>query len=1026
MPLFFFVFLLYYLFEPIETYDSCLHYRSICLRNDTCQQHLQHFQSSCGYDLNVCSGTSPSDCVFHLQRIRDTFPTKTCTCYEAIGFSEECDFFRQFVWNHPCERKMRDVGEEMKLNNRKLLQIESNRYAHENGQKRTTRTPAADQVQQWKSQLSGELTKETIQQKTCDAALYQVCLKHVSCAQLWGMFRKNCDVDQDNLCRMADRNVCWQSFEGLTWSGLGDCHCSRSNSSDCHWIRLHTNYNKCIYEISKSGQFPILMSLAQKNREENQQRTAEEYRKRYENRETVEVSQPQPQPTGPPRVPSTTTTTTSTTTTTREPTGPPATTVPAWWQSDQMPRHRDTSRRDEYSVQMVRNEKSNSNSFKLKAVIDPPTQISDPGPQKESAPKFQPRKSSARSSCPDAIRRCESVDECRWHLGELRVRCSTAASCRREECAASLQRFSTYVPFALVESIMFCHCAPEDEACLTQQEMIYPKCLYKSSGFMQTCTQAVQKCDSDTRCRHIRQALTAHCPVRNGECARNSLDDCRRTILSARASILEQPCFCKLSDVQCLAHQNSMIPTNPCIESAMIEYSRIMGYNKPGLTTNRVVEEEEPMRRAPSTIIYEPTVQTTMAAIYQEPPKPSPRSAVPTNNSSRPGKRMRTSTTRAPRTTLAPPTTTRAPTPTQTSKKSSFLDLFGIFGKKETKNDKNEEGAVDKMEVAPVTEPQDLMIKKSPDGLGSNGKKPKFRTTVSPPAVSEAPPPWVSTTSTVATSTTVFTTHAPPPQEGCSTKDANGREIFTHIGAIMRKYVDWSGRCSTWCECESEDHLSCEPVPCLEHGTCDAPLTTIEFGERVFLKDRGACYCETGNFVCEYPSDPPETYPGLYISVGYSLKDVELIRKAVPREILDKAGFSSSDASNDIASRMQIAFERLLPQALQCRIVTMHELSEPGNALYKIEWYGRNELLNHTRTQWHSDGAEKICSPYVRKLADHFALNESPRFQLVLSTVKQVKVLDYLDGLPMSFAVTGLNCQSIALFLITLILITFR
>lgn len=55
-----------------------------------------------------------------------------------------------------------------------------------------------------------------------------------------------------------------------------------------------------------------------------------------------------------------------------------------------------------------------------------------------------------------------------------------------------------------------------------------------------------------------------------------------------------------------------MIPTNPCIESAMIEYSRIMGYSKPGLATNRVqstVEEavdppepEPAMRRTASTV----------------------------------------------------------------------------------------------------------------------------------------------------------------------------------------------------------------------------------------------------------------------------------------------------------------------------------------------------------------------------------------------------------------------------------------
>uniref|UniRef100_A0A8R1EKH6 Uncharacterized protein n=1 Tax=Caenorhabditis japonica TaxID=281687 RepID=A0A8R1EKH6_CAEJA len=52
---------------------------------------------------------------------------------------------------------MRDVGEEIKLSNRKLLQTEPNRYfpSSELALKRTTRTPVADQVQQWKSQLSG-------------------------------------------------------------------------------------------------------------------------------------------------------------------------------------------------------------------------------------------------------------------------------------------------------------------------------------------------------------------------------------------------------------------------------------------------------------------------------------------------------------------------------------------------------------------------------------------------------------------------------------------------------------------------------------------------------------------------------------------------------------------------------------------------------------------------------------------------------------------------------------------------------
>ncbi|ETN83000.1 hypothetical protein NECAME_07592 [Necator americanus] len=41
------------------------------------------------------------------------------------------------------------------------------------------------------------------------------------------------------------------------------------------------------------------------------------------------------------------------------------------------------------------------------------------------------------SSCQDTMARCEAADECRWHLGELRVRCAPN-TCRRAECAAGM------------------------------------------------------------------------------------------------------------------------------------------------------------------------------------------------------------------------------------------------------------------------------------------------------------------------------------------------------------------------------------------------------------------------------------------------------------------------------------------------------------------------------------------------------------------------------------------------------------
>lgn len=99
---------------------------------------------------------------------------------------------------------------------------------------------------------------------------------------------------------------------------------------------------------------------------------------------------------------------------------------------------------------------------------------------------------------------------------------------------------------------------------------------------------------------------------------------------------------------------------------------------------------------------------------------------------------------------------------------------------------------------------------------------------------------------------------------------------------------------------------------------------------------------------------------GLYISAGYSLLDVDLLRKEVPLKILEKAGFLSTDAAIDIASRLQISFERILPQDLQCRLVLLPEMSEPGSAFFRVEWFGQNPLLNHTKTQWYHGDAEKV------------------------------------------------------------------
>lgn len=59
-----------------------------------------------------------------------------------------------------------------------------------------------------------------------------------------------------------------------------------------------------------------------------------------------------------------------------------------------------------------------------------------------------------------------------------------------------------------------------------------------------------------------------------------------------------------------------------------------------------------------------------------------------------------------------------------------------------------------------------------------------------------------------------------------------------------------------------------------------------------------------------------ELDPGLYISMGFSLAEIQEIKKKVPKQMLEKSGLVSPSKSvaKDIASRLQFALERVLPK----------------------------------------------------------------------------------------------------------------
>jgi hypothetical protein len=102
----------------------------------------------------------------------------------------------------------------------------------------------------------------------------------------------------------------------------------------------------------------------------------------------------------------------------------------------------------------------------------------------------------------------------------------------------------------------------------------------------------------------------------------------------------------------------------------------------------------------------------------------------------------------------------------------------------------------------------------------------------------------------------------------------------------------------------------------MTEATCEAPHTTLNFGERLYIEGRGACLCHSGQFICDSSDEIVELDPGIYISLGFSREELKMIREKVPKALLEKCGLVSPDISvqNDIASRLQFALERILPK----------------------------------------------------------------------------------------------------------------
>ncbi|KAI6221187.1 hypothetical protein M3Y95_01014100 [Aphelenchoides besseyi] len=1098
-----------------ENQTDCLDVRDGCWNSSDCSRYLEDLSASCGIEQGIAACNNSQECTEALISIRGALGSiSSCTCENSTSF-DDCIAFKNSIWNNECETGFVEEIRPVK--------------------RRFTRSPNAERIQRWRNELSQELAPQsgTLSSTSCDNALHNLCLKHISCRELWKLFRQTCAVDEQNVCHMTNRNDCWQSFEGISWTGLGSCTCE-TNHSDCHWIRLQTNYNKCIYEITSSGQIPTTVSvrlppivrpvtttpivpywsqqttqqpepqsysyqtnlwttqppIASMTQEQYQREVArrenerklheqrlqeyEKQRRRWEmeNRQAVAATVPaivfattQPSTMRPvvtstasyvratynqqrdaanssriyrlngpyyrsssrdeyrtadvPKITSTTpvtttpmvtTTTTESTTTTTSTSTTSSTTTTEIPTSTENPNRNDVRSNTHLPMQLSFNVKkemttpapsstvettsiesqsyetsefnsteteevnsteiTTTSDLEIKTVKDDielseeysnhdDTKVKESKERSSNLRELEsgvlvnrwelPTTKNAQSNCAIAHERCENDDTCRWHHSELAMKCrQTGEDCQREQCAAAMRRFSRYVSKSILEGVMFCQCAFSDVQCKHQQQWMYPRCLYEHETHRSkprwSCTQTVTLCQHDSYCLRTLNAFNRSCPLTPGAaggCLARDLHQCRMALIGVRGTDLESPCFCEKGDDKCFHYQNMVLPNNPCVEDAMMDY----------VTSGSALNDENNI----------------------EPP------VVASKNQRRGQKKQKSNDSRR-KNNKSMQTTVESPTVDTKSRSKERSEE----SKDDVKSTNNKTGSREETNyndtLTPVVHVQ--------------------KTEVPSKGVKITKKPGTATAARIVNAPRLITQTPPTRDGGCTTRSLDGDYITHYKKSIFRLYTDLAGRCSEWCTCSDNETYSCQNLGCLPEESCATPQTTVAFGERLVVEGRGTCLCVSGQFICDTSEDEIELDPGIYIGLGFSRAEIKMIREKVPKLSLEKSGLVSPSISvaNDIASRLQFALERVLTNDTVCRVALMERYTRESFILLQIQWYGVDPFSNRTEKHWHIGKLEKKCAPFVRELEYNFQLERADRYQLILSTVKQLRVFDLLDG----------------------------
>ncbi|ELT91888.1 hypothetical protein CAPTEDRAFT_228689 [Capitella teleta] len=165
-----------------------------------------------------------------------------------------------------------------------------------------------------------------------------------------------------------------------------------------------------------------------------------------------------------------------------------------------------------------------------------------------------------------------------------------------------------------------------------------------------------------------------------------------------------------------------------------------------------------------------------------------------------------------------------------------------------------------------------------------------------------------------------------------------GKRFPPHLSLPIytRQYPNDSD-CSQICHCQRNGSVACKKLQCLQNLVCKSRGKTYEHGAQFSDRDRGQCRCIRSEVVCAKHSGRMDPTQGLFLHVGYSVSDQNLIESNVPvifepAEVQDKLATLLNGDSAQQFCRLQLHLKYQGNLVFRIMGATYYRLQERSDA----------------------------------------------------------------------------------------------